>query len=303
MLESAADDDAVSTKFSSGHINPSIFGALAETGASDSAERERLAVARKVLVGLIELGDDLYRVEVAPGKGVRCAVSKAYGRIGRAFTAARAVANANAGRPASADEAESLKRNNYRNWSEAERNLAPGLLIEVAGEDLLVDGLSEFLDGNACLAFYVTGPASPAPLVGLVRPGVFVAQSKGLDPFGMPDLGPAVVAVMADEQAAATFTHQPAGKGESGIGIWSRLTVDTLPESVPEVGLGPKSANQLREELRQLAALSIEPIALAEGETDIPSQGPGVAAGMAVTGESDEPIDRLAAWLLSKPKS
>ncbi len=302
MLATKVEGEGITGLFSNGYVNSSSFSTLAAGSTKESSEKGRLQVARDVLLELIGLGDDLYRVEVAPGAGVRCAVSKAYGRIGRAFAAARAASNANSGNPAGADEAENLKRYNYSNWSVAERNIAPGLLIEVAGKDLLADGLSEFLDGNTCLAFMVSGASSPAPLVGLIRPGVFVAQSKTLDPFGMPDRGPATVAVLAEAEGAATFTHQPAGHGESGMGIWSRLTVSSLPETAPESALGSKSANQQREELRQLAALSIEPLLAASGEASTVSQEPGVTAALAATSASGEPIDRLAAWLLSKAK-
>ena len=302
ILETEHKSGDVYSKFSSGYIDPSSFGALSESSVSKGTERARLSAARSVLVELLGLGDDLYRVEVAPGKSVCCAVSQAYGRIGRAFAAARAASNASAGIPAAADELESLQRNNFHNWSKAERNLAPGLLIEVAGEDLLADGLLAFLDGNACLAFHVTGQVSPAPLVGLIRPDIFVAQSKTHDPFGMPDRGPVAVAVLADAETSATFTHLAAGKGESGMGIWSRLFVDTLPEAAPVSALGPKTVNQQREELRQLASLSIEPLVSEEGEPSAPQPWHRVAAAMAEASPSGGPIDRLAAWLLSKAK-
>ena len=300
MVESKADQKSVSEKFSSGFVNASSFGAL--TRNCGVTAKQRVRVARETLVELLELGDELYRVQVAPGASVRRAIDKAYGRIGRSFAAAHSASLANAGGQAPRDEASRLERNDFRNWTAAERALAPGLLIEVQGEDLLTDGLSEFLDGNVCLAFLVSGPCSPAPLVGLVRPGVFVAQSKNLEPFGMPDRGPAVVAVLAEADAAATFTHRPAGLGESGMGIWTRLTVDTLPKSAPETCVGPKSPYQQREELRQLASLSIEPIAPSADGTIHSAQEPGVAAVMAAPGASNEPIDRLAAWLASKSR-
>ncbi|MFT6363678.1 MAG: hypothetical protein ACJAZ8_002099 [Planctomycetota bacterium] len=302
MLESEVDQEKTSDTFSGGFVNASSFGALGQSAGQVNTEKKRVRAARNILVELLELGDDLYRVKVAPGMSVRSAVSRAYGRIGRSFAAAHSASVANAGKPVPEGEADKLERNNFRNWTAVERALAPGLLIEIQGEDLLTDGLSEFLDGNACLAFLVSGACSPAPLVGLVRPGVFVAQSKNLDPFGMPDRGPAVVAVLAEADAAATFTHRPAGLGESGMGIWSRLIVETLPEAAPGTSLGPKSAYQQREELRQLASLSIAPsVSAADGSIDT-DQELGVPAVVAATGVSTEPVDGLAAWLLSKAK-
>ena len=54
------------------------------------------------------------------------------------------------------------------------------------------------------------------------------------------------------------------------MGIWSRLFVDTLPEAAPVSALGPKTVNQQREELCQLASLSIEPLVSEEGEPSAP---------------------------------
>lgn len=294
LLESEVDQEKVSGKFSNGCVDASSFGALFRPPGQDTAEQLRIRAARNVLVELLELGDDLYRVQVSPGASVHSAVRHAFGRIGRAFSAAHSASVARAGAPTPPGDADRLARNDFRNWSPAERALCPGLLIEVQGEDLLVDGLSEFLDGNCCLGFQVSGACSPVPLIGLVRPGVFVAQSRTTDPFGIPDRGPAIVAVLPEAEAAATFTHRPAGLGESGVGIWSRLVVESLPEKAPAASIGGKSANQQRDELRQLASLSIGPV-----ETNL---GYDATTSTVAPTASGEPVDSLAAWLSFRPK-
>jgi hypothetical protein len=294
LLESEVDHEELSGQFQNGCVDASSFGALFQPRGQDTAEQLRIREARNVLVELLEMGDDLYRVRVSPGASVHKAVGQAFGRIGRAFSAAHSASLAKAGAPTPPDEADRLARYDFHHWSLAERALCPGLLIEVLGEDLFVDGLSEFLDGNCCLGFQVRGECSPVPLIGLVRPGVFVAQSKSTAPFGIPDRGPAIVAVLPEAEAAATFTHRPAGPGESGVGIWSRLAVESLPEKAPEAPIGGKSANQQRDELRQLAALSIGPIAARQESDAAPSTMDTVA--------SEAPVDSLAAWLSFRPK-
>ena len=170
------------------------------------------------------------------------------------------------------------------------------------GPSDLVGQVEERLRGAARhhLVFLVTGPASPAPLAGLVRPGFHVAQLADLpDALDLPEGRPAVVGLFPEAgDATATFTHRPAAPGASGAGIWERLEVTALPEAPPRRGLGPRSADQQAEELRLLASLAIAPEAApttaADPEPEVAREAREGAAASA------DPVDRLAAWLLSK---
>ena len=293
-------DPQVDGAFTAHYMDTDRFHQLQHHGREDACDWPRLEQAMEVLGGLAALGDDLYRVRVQPGQGLRCAVNKALARVGRAFAAARTASLAQAGLPGLEGEAGNLQAWPFARWSRTERALAPALLVELPGEDLAAETVAEFLDGGLHLVFLVTGPASPAPLAGLVRPGFHVAQLAELpDALDLPEGRPAVVGLFPEAgDATATFTHRPAAPGASGAGIWERLEVTALPEAPPRRGLGPRSADQQAEELRLLASLAVAPEAApttaADPEPEVAREAREGAAASA------DPVDRLAAWLLSK---
>lgn len=219
--------------------------------------------------------------QVGSGERVHGAVAAALARIGRGFGAAHVTALARSGRYEPELHAGWLRAYPFARWTRRERLLAPPVVVEVDGADLHVSGLAEFLDGGVKIVLLVRdGAVPPAPLVRLLTPGLFVAQSHDggeLERFAAWK-GPGIFAWMP--AAAAAFVHDPAG----GPWLANRLQVTTEP-AMPRRGLGGWSAAQLGEELRQLKALAAAPA---------PAQ-----AGFAAPGGAD-PVDRLAAWLLSR---
>jgi hypothetical protein len=124
--------------------------------------------------------------------------------------------------------------------------------------------------------------APPAPLVRLLTPGVYLAQTH--DGSQMTQLaarpGPGVLAWVP--ASAAAFVHDP-GAGPS---LGARLQMLANPPA-PRRGLGGQSAAQLAEELHQLEAIA--GLAALGGA----AVQPGVAS-------SQNPVDRLAAWILNQ---
>jgi hypothetical protein len=132
-----------------------------------------------------------------------------------------------------------------------------------------------------------------------------VAQySSAPEVLGLPAGKPAVVGLFPDAgEATARFVHRPAPPEVTGQGTWSRLELEALPPEPPKAGLGGRSAQQLTEELRLLAALAIEPAGSTPGAAAPAEAAPeGEASRAAREGAeaSADPVDRLAAWLLSK---
>lgn len=220
-------------------------------------------------------------VQVGPGERVHGAVAAALARIGRGFGAAHVTSLARTARYEPELHAGWLRAYPFARWTRRERQLAPPILVEVDGADLHVSGLAEFLDGSVKIVLLVRdGAVPPAPLVRLMTPGVFVAQSHDgseLERFAAWS-GPGVFAWMPS--AAARFVHDPGG----GPWLANRLSLGSEP-AMPRRGLGAWSAAQLAEELRQLQALAAAP--------------PPAQAGFDAPGGAD-PVDRLAAWLISR---
>jgi hypothetical protein len=218
-------------------------------------------------------------IELPPNGDLAASVERGLARIGRAFGAAHVVALARTGRYDQALHASWLTWYGFSAWNRRERMLAPPLVVALDGIDLRAGGLAELLDGSVRLALLVRdGMAPPAPLVRLLSPGAFVAQTRagdGIDRMAAWS-GPGVVAWVPDTSAA--FVHDPAG----GPSLASRLRVTDLPPP-PRRSLGGLSVAQLTEELAQLQALA--------GLRD---------AAPTPAGASEEPVDRLAAWILSQ---
>jgi len=225
---------------------------------------------------------DGYAVRVPPGGSLAETVSHALGDIGRAIGAARVVELARQDRYRPAEHEAYLRAFPFGQWSQAERRLAPPLVVSLAGADLRPAALAEFLDGGVKLVLIVDPPATPAPLVRLITPGVFVAQTT--DPAVIARLaawdGPGVVAVMPE--GSAEFVHDPSG----GAKIGGRLTVVSQPADKGLHRVGPFTVTQQRDELQQLADLA---------------SGPAVPADTTPPETAkDDPVGKLAAWLLTQ---
>ena len=292
-------DPQVAGRFSASYLDPKKLARITPHQDHGAADRPRLEVALGVLTELLDRGDALFQLDVPKGGDLYGLLDARLAEIGRAFSAARSASLAQAGLPALANEAADLAAFPFARWSSAERGLAPALVVAVHGEDLAAEGLAAFADGNLAIGFQVSGPSGPAPLIGLVRPGTFVAQVH-TPPARVPSETPVFVALFTDApKTTALFTHTPASASASGEGIFERLEIELLPEASPTGPLGPKTQRQLQEELRQLAALAIAPGSAPAAPASAPADEATAAAAQA-TGASSDPIDRLAAWLLQR---
>ncbi len=269
--------------FGSERIDADRFAALlTEEGPLDEAT---IAVLRKSLAVLREVasaGDAPYRIDVAPGGDLTGAVDATLADVGSAFGAARVAEMARSGRGATARE-DPARGWAFARWNRAEREIAPPLVIEVDGGDLLVAGLGTFLDGRQKLVLVVRGPAPVAPLARLITPGVFVMQTNDtadLVRFAAFE-GPGIAALVPE--GAALFTHDPART--------PRLTITHMPEEPVRRVVGRVSVFLQNEELKQLELLRV---AGAEAEA---LTGQGAGAG---TAKAAAPADMLAALLMQQ---
>lgn len=276
--------------FAGGRIDAARFGALFSGGpALDAVSLVRVEDALAVLTRVSAAGDALFRVELEPGGDLRLAVGHALAYAGRAFAAAQVVARIRAGRPA--DGVATHEGFPFRRWNRAERQIAPPLVVELHGADLHPAALADFLDGAIRIVLVVRGPMPPAPLVRLVTPGVYVAQTD--DPARLDALaaapGPGIAALVP--QGAARFVHDPA----AGATLGRRLRVDFVPDNGEVAALGGVSPFQQHEELAWLRELATAPAAGPAGPPlAAPAAGPGVPPG----DPPEAQVAALAAWLV-----
>lgn len=247
--------------------------------------RPRVDRALELLSGVLRQGDGLFLVDVPPGGHPAQEVGRALERIGAVFGAAQAVELIRGGRFVAEIHDALLDGLPFERWNRAERQIAPPLVVEVDGADLRVGGLGDFLDGLQRVVLVVRGERlPPAPLVGLISPGVLVMQTG--DPEGLARVarsaGPAVAALVAGD--AACFVHDPLG----GRSLRERLSVQHLPAAAPTEAIGRRSVFQMAEELGQLRALLETP---APAALDAPA-APGAPPA--------DPAGQLAGWLLQQ---
>ena len=272
--------------FAAGHINADRFSALFTNEANlDRLTIETIEKARDTMSELVSRDSDLFLVKVKKGGCLHDEVSKTLENIGRAFGAVRVFELTRSGSMKGNEHARSLGAFPYELWSRGERRLAPPLVVQVYGADLQGEALAEFMDGRQKIVLVVKGECAPAPLVRLITPGTFVMQTTEAADFGRLAAfeGPGVGALVPN--SAAQFVHDPAAGSET----WERLAVSHVPEKKPRQSVGGRSGFQQAEELKQLAALASRP-----------------AAGAAATADGErapalsDPVDKLAAWLLTQ---
>ena len=291
-------------QFAAGRIDASAFADMfTSDGGLDEGSTDRIHRALSTLKGLLERGDELFVVDVPEDGDLHEAVGRALGEAGRAFGAARTAELTRTGRYDAPTHAEWVEHFPPRLWNRMERNLAPPLVVRVAGRDLRAGGLAEFLDGVQKLVLLVQGEAPPAALVRLITPGVLVIQTT--DPAKLEELrdaaGPAVAAIVPE--AVGRFVHRP-GDGP----LRDRLTVSHVPDEAPARSLGSLTAFMQAEELRQLALLAESAAAPAATDAvsahtastgsaaDVPAGGRAPAAVAPAPTEADV----LAAWILQQ---
>ncbi len=269
--------------FAQGRVNVSRFGAIVgQAPSTNGAGAVVLRRAHATLAELLARNDALYTAVVQPGEQLYAVVAARLAEIGRAFAAARVAREVQAGaRPAERHVA-ALDGMAFAEWSRAERQLAPALVVEVHGADLRPAGLAEFLDGRLKLVLLVTGDASPAPLARLVAPSLYVQQAEqtadlaGFAAWNGPGIAALVPATLV------RFTHDPA----AGRSPAERLRVSYTPHEPPRRPVAGMSVAQQLDEIAMLNALAATPQAAA----------PAGAAPQAAT----DPAAQLAAWLLNQ---
>lgn len=269
-------------RFAEGLLDPdrfaALFGGNGRLGAEDLA---RLELALETLRETVQQGDDLYRLAVQRGVDLRDSVRGALAARGRVFAAARSAERIRTGR--GVDVADEPAGFPFRLWNRAERQIAPPLLIEVEGGDLLTAGLAEYLEGRMKIVLVVSGAAPAAPLARLIAPHVYVQQAVAADALaGFAGFdGPAIAALLPE--GAAAFTHDPA----AGVSLAQRLRVEALPAMEVRQAIGAVSVAQQQADLQWLRDLGQLSSAVSV------SDGPGTTAPAAPA-----PADLLAAWLL-----
>ena len=282
--ERVAQEAARLGSFAADRIDAARFAAIvARATHVTPAALDRLARVLALLVEFRAQGESLYRIRVEPGSDLRDSVRAALSARGRLFNAARHVELLRSGGTVG-DVTAPL---DFGRWLKAERLLAPPLVVEVDGADLVADGLAEFLDGALKLVLVVNGPAPVAPLARLIAPHTFVMQTVEASAIAALGefVGAGIAAVLPD--GCARFVHNPA----RGNGLGRRLEVEALPDGAPRA-VGRASAHRQAEELAWLRELA-ELAALARAQ-----QQPDEARDVTIPA-----ADQLAGWLLRQANS
>jgi hypothetical protein len=259
-----------------------LAGVVAAEPAVAPATSAVVARALDVMKEVAAKGDDGFVLDLPAGESLYGSTTDRLAELGRAMGAARVADAARNGRYRPSDHDRWLTRFPFASWSQAERAVAPPLVIEVDGADLRPAGLAEFLDGAARIVLVVRGETSPAPLVRLVTPRTFVAQTTDDAVVGRMAAwdGPGIVAIVPAR--TARFVHDPA----AGAALAARLVVSEIPELDHRRRTGAFTVAQQNEELEQLRALQ--------------SAASAVPAATALPAASADPVDKLAAWLLQQ---
>jgi hypothetical protein len=275
--------------FAAGRIDLERYSSLhTDTLKLDRPTLETIDKALQTLSELAARGEELFLVEVESGADLYDTVGAALADVGRAFGAARVFEVSKFGRFPDSEHARSLGSFPFHKWSSGERRLSPPLIVSVDGADLRASGLAEFMDGTEKIVLVVRGESTPVPLVRLITPGTFVLQStKASDVDRLADWdGAGVAAVVPD--SAAQFVHDP------GVGALpsERLKILSLPEDRRRKPVGGVSVKQQSEELLQLTSLA--------GHTAVADMEVASEPAAAAVPSSSDPVDKLAAWLLTQ---
>ncbi|MEW6320343.1 MAG: hypothetical protein AB1635_04560 [Acidobacteriota bacterium] len=261
-----------------------LAGVLGVEPAASPAVHAVMARALEALAAVAARGDEGFVLDVAPGESLYTATMERLADLGRGIGAARVADAARSGRYRPSDHDGWLIRFPFTLWSQAERAVAPPLVIEVDGTDLRPAGLAECLDGGMRIVLVARGDTSPAPLVRLVTPRTFVAQAADASVVARLAAwsGPGIVALVSER--SARFVHDPAAGATLGV----RLGELQMPELNHRKRSGGVTVAQQTEELEQLRALHAGGVATAAPAPPLPAA------------EAADPVDKLAAWLLQQ---
>ncbi len=229
--ESPEDQTIALGNFASGHVDVQRFSAFTRqaTKVEPTAELP-IRAAQRALDDLLHMGDNLFVLKLAEGANLGAEVAERLKTIGNAFSAAHVADLAKRNQFREEKHAHLLDGLAYANWSQAERALAPGLVIELGG--------AEFT------------PAQAAPYL-----------DAGLEAFSAWE-GTAVAALLPE--GAVTFVHDPA----AGETTYERFTTLDLPKEIRKRAIGGISARQQAEDLELLEALAVVPTPTGEAASD-----------------------------------
>ncbi len=291
------------------------------TGRIDAARMARLrskveppAIAHSDVVDralnvcneLLAQRENLFHVVVDEGDDLHAAVTRALAEIGKAFAVTRVVELVVQDQYRESEHAALLDGHPFEHWSRAERAVDLALVLSVAGRDLRVGGLADFLDRALKMVIVVGGEAPPASLVRLITPEVLVIQTA--DPTELEWIAqrsaPSVAALVPE--TSAQFRHDP----EGGPALADRMVVTQLPDKKPR-RLGILSTFQQSQDLKQLEDLAAIPrisqqsaVVAAPGERaeNAHSGATSVAEAPvevdATASSSTDAVERLSNWLL-----
>ncbi len=275
--ESSEDQSAALGKFAQGKVDFGRFASFTRRSAHIEPETAGpVRTAHEVLKSLLAQGDDLFILETKPGEALAEQVGARLAHIGRAFAAARVVDLAKSGAYKEDKHAITLSGFPYAQWNSSERALAPGMLIEVPGEDFTPSAIVPLLDANMKIVFNVLGDAPAAALSRVISPGVFVQQEiadANLDAFAAYK-GIAVAAYLPE--TAVSFVHDPS----AGTTVYDHFVSLTFPKEVRKRAIGGISPAQQAEDYALLESLAVPPELQGDAASD--------------------PAGKLSAWLLSQ---
>jgi hypothetical protein len=275
--ESPEDQTVALGNFAAGHVDVERFSAFTRRPEKvESAAEQPIRAAQRALDDLLHMSESLFVLELEKGTNLGAAVSERLAAIGNAFSAAHVVELAKRGRYREEEHGHLLDGLAYADWSHAERELAPGLVIQLDGSDFTPAQVAPYLDAGMKMVFVVTGDASAAALARLVTPGTFVQQvieGAALDAFAAWN-GTAVAAVMP--KGAVSFVHDPA----AGDTSFERFTTLEMPKEIRRRNIGGLSPAQQSEDLQLLESMAVIPSPAGEAASD--------------------PAGKLSAWLLSQ---
>ena len=276
--ESPEDHTIALGNFAAGHVDVERFSAFTRQAAKVEPSAELpIRAAQRALEDLLHMGDSLFVLKLIEGANLGAQVDERLATIGKAFSAAHVVELAKRGEYQEEQHGPLLGGLAYADWSQAERAMAPGLVIELGGADFTPAQVAPYLDAGMKMVFVVEGDAPAAALARLVTPGLFVQQTSeesGLEALAAWE-DTAVAALLP--KGAVTFVHDPA----AGETTYERFTTLDLPKEIRKRSIGGISAGQQAEDLELLEALAVVP------------SPTGAAAS--------DPAGKLSAWLLSQP--
>lgn len=273
-----AEDQSVSLgNFAQGHVDVTRFSAFTRQATKvDTAAQAPIRAAQREINDLLEIGDRLFVLDLTEGANLAAQVAKRMATIGCAFSAAHVTELAMRGEYDEERHAHLIDGLAFSDWSQAERALAPGLVIVLEGTDFVPAQVAPYLDAGMKMVFVVDGDAPPAAMSRLVTPGVFVQQTSsedGLEAFMAHD-GTAAAALLPP--GVVEFVHDP----KAGDSTFERFTTLSWPNEVRKRAVGGISRAQQAEDLGLLRALA-----------EVPAPA-GTAAS--------DPAGKLSAWLMSQ---